>query len=236
MNQNSGGLTCVIGCLLIAGLGGVLIGAMLWLLADFAIAGAVFFGLVAAVIAWACLSWAFCRGLPGPNEAVIEAKVPGAATSTKPLAAAPASVASAAASVAAATPAPEPAAKPKPAAKKPAARKTEAKTSPAPKTAAKKPVAKDGKPDLLDKPRGGTGDDLKQIKGVGPKLEGTLNEMGVWHFDQIAGWRKKEIEWVDDRLKFKGRIERDGWIDQAKTLAKGEATEFSSRVKKGDVY
>lgn len=101
----------------------------------------------------------------------------------------------------------------------------------APAKAARKPVAKDGKPSTMKKPRKAGADDLKMIKGVGPGLEKTLNELGFWHYDQIAGWRKKEVEWVDERLKFKGRIERDGWIKQAKTLAKGGQTEFSKRAK-----
>jgi len=54
----------------------------------------------------------------------------------------------------------------------------------------------------------------------GPKLEGVLNELGFWHFDQIAKWTSAEVAWVDSRLKFKGRIERDDWISQAKDLAK----------------
>lgn len=79
-------------------------------------------------------------------------------------------------------------------------------------------------------------DDLKQLKGVGPKLEQTLNELGFYHFDQIAKWTEAEVAWVDSRLKFKGRIERDGWIEQAKILAEGGETEFSKKVSKGDVY
>lgn len=119
------------------------------------------------------------------------------------------------------------AAKAKPAAAKKAVTKTATKTAPA-----RKPVAKDGKPATLKKARASGADDLKLLKGVGPGLEKTLNELGFHHFDQVAGWRKKEIEWVDSRLKFKGRIERDEWIKQAKTLAKGGATEFSKRAKK----
>ena len=87
------------------------------------------------------------------------------------------------------------------------------------------------KPELLTAAREGGPDDLKQIKGVGPKLEGILHDMGIFHFDQIATWTAREVAWVDERLKFKGRIERDGWIDQAKTLAAGGETEFSSRKK-----
>ncbi|GGB60588.1 hypothetical protein GCM10011316_35770 [Roseibium aquae] len=76
-------------------------------------------------------------------------------------------------------------------------------------------------PALLTEARGGTPDDLQRLKGVGPKLEALLNELGIFHFDQVAAWGPEEIAWVDNRLKFKGRIERDGWIDQAKELAKG---------------
>ena len=94
------------------------------------------------------------------------------------------------------------------------------------------PVAADGQPEVLKEARAGGADDLKLISGVGPKLEATLNDLGFWHFDQIAGWRKEEIEWVDQRLRFKGRIERDDWMSQAKILAKGGETEFSKRSNK----
>ncbi|MBY6202384.1 NADH-quinone oxidoreductase subunit E [Maritalea mobilis] len=74
-------------------------------------------------------------------------------------------------------------------------------------------------PELLSGPREGGADDLKRISGVGPKLEGVLNELGFYHFDQIAAWTPEQIAWVDNRLKFKGRIERDDWIAQARALA-----------------
>ncbi len=63
-------------------------------------------------------------------------------------------------------------------------------------------------------------DDLKLIKGVGPKLEETLNELGIYTFEQIADWNAENVAFVDARLKFKGRIERDDWISKAKVLAK----------------
>ncbi len=91
--------------------------------------------------------------------------------------------------------------------------------TPHPKPAPVTPAADEGaEPAMLSEARGGAADDLKKIKGVGPKLEGILNGLGVYHFDQIAAWTEAEIAWIDDRLKFKGRIVRDGWIDQAKTL------------------
>ena len=76
-------------------------------------------------------------------------------------------------------------------------------------------------PELLTAAREGGADDLKRISGVGPKLEGVLNDLGFYHFDQIAAWGPPEIAWVDARLKFKGRIERDNWVAQAGELAQG---------------
>lgn len=86
------------------------------------------------------------------------------------------------------------------------------------------------RPDSLAAPQGEK-DDLKKISGVGPKLEGVLNELGVFHFWQIAKWTDREVAWVDDYLSFKGRINRDKWIEQAKVLADGGETEFSARAK-----
>jgi predicted flap endonuclease-1-like 5' DNA nuclease len=65
-------------------------------------------------------------------------------------------------------------------------------------------------------------DDLKMISGVGPKIEGILNGLGVYKFEQISKWKKAERDWVDNHLKFKGRIDRDDWVKQAKALAKAK--------------
>ncbi len=82
--------------------------------------------------------------------------------------------------------------------------------------AAEAPAVEAVKPaNLLDAARDGQPDDLKRISGVGPKLEGLLHENGVFHFDQIAAWTSEEIAYMDDKLSFKGRIERDNWIEQA---------------------
>lgn len=127
---------------------------------------------------------------------------------------------------------------PKPAASKTEAPKTEAPKAAAPKAAKLAPasaVEGEKEPELLQAARDGNADDLKQLKGVGPKLEGVLNSLGVYHFDQVASWGAEEIAWVDARLKFKGRIERDGWVDQARILAEGGTTEFSKRVAAGEV-
>jgi len=116
-------------------------------------------------------------------------------------------------------------AKAKPAAKK-AAKKAEPKAEPKedkaePKKAeAKKAEPKKAAPKATAKKE--ASDDLKKLSGVGPVLEKKLNEAGVTSFKQIAGWKKKDIEEMDEKLDFKGRIEREDWVAQAKELAKGE--------------
>ena len=93
------------------------------------------------------------------------------------------------------------------------------------------------KPQMMDAPREGGADDLKMIKGVGPKLETLLHSMGVYHFDQVAAWSEAELAWVDANLEgFKGRASRDDWAGQAKALASGGETEFSKRAKKDGIY
>ncbi|MEL6235410.1 MAG: 50S ribosomal protein L21 [Pseudomonadota bacterium] len=82
------------------------------------------------------------------------------------------------------------------------------------------PMAEEGvRPaNLLDAAEG-EADDLTRISGVGPGLNAKLNDLGVFHFHQIAAWGADEIAWMDDKLSFKGRIERDEWIAQAAALA-----------------
>ena len=75
-------------------------------------------------------------------------------------------------------------------------------------------------------------DDLKMISGIGPKIEGILHDLGVWTFAQIASWGPAEIKWVDARLKFKGRIVREDWVNQADALAAGGRDEYVKRFGK----
>ena len=108
--------------------------------------------------------------------------------------------------------------------------------APAAAPAAAAPVS-GAKPATLAAAREGKADDLKMIKGVGPKLEALLNSMGFFHFDQIAAWTEAELAWVDENLEgFKGRASRDEWVAQAKLLAGGAETEFSARAKKDGIY
>ncbi len=73
----------------------------------------------------------------------------------------------------------------------------------------------------LESPRNGRADNLKKIGGVGPKIEKLLNGLGIFHFDQIAEWSESEIAWVNAEISFKGRIERENWVEQARSLANG---------------
>ncbi len=97
--------------------------------------------------------------------------------------------------------------------------------------AAAMPDGETRRPAALDGPRDGKADDLKMIKGVGPKLEALLHSLGFFHYDQVAGWTPAEIAWVDRNLDgFAGRVIRDRWAAQARILAAGGETEFSKRA------
>ncbi len=102
-------------------------------------------------------------------------------------------------------------------AKKESAKKPAVKAEKEPAKAPESEASEDGP--LFKAPKGDP-DDLKKISGVGPVLETKLNELGITKYAQVAKFTAKDIEKVDGRLNFKGRIERDGWIDQAKELAK----------------
>ncbi|MDE0589682.1 50S ribosomal protein L21 [Halocynthiibacter sp. C4] len=104
-----------------------------------------------------------------------------------------------------------------PKAKNAPAKKAAAK--PAAKAEAKKPAAKKAAP---KKAAAATGaDDLKKLSGVGPALEKKLLDAGITTFAQIAAWTDADVAEFDEKLSFKGRIEREGWIEQAKEFAKG---------------
>lgn len=90
-----------------------------------------------------------------------------------------------------------------------------AAAKPAPKKAAPKKAA------AKSEAAAAKADDLKVLSGVGPALEKKLHDAGVTTFAQIAGWSADDVAAMDEKLSFKGRIEREGWIEQAKELAKG---------------
>ncbi|MEP1231410.1 MAG: DUF2853 family protein [Litorimonas sp.] len=119
-----------------------------------------------------------------------------------------------------------------------------AKAVPVVKKAAtkKKPVAKKAKPKAkaasapkvlyTDGPTDGTPDDLKLIKGIGPKFEKDLTGKGIYYFRQIAAWKADDVKMVEGVIdSIPGRIKRDEWVKQAKGLAKTTTKKASSSAK-----
>ena len=155
--------------------------------------------------------------LPTPSPAAKPAPKPAATkTAPKPVAAR-------------ASPKPKPPAAAKPAAKKAAAPKTVSpKAAPvAPKPA---PITAIGVPGAVGAP-----DNLLLVKGLGPKLNTLLTGLGITRFDQVAAWSADDVAKVDEHLgAFKGRIERDSWIEQAGLLAKGAIADFEAKFGKLD--
>ena len=91
------------------------------------------------------------------------------------------------------------------------------------------------KPVALPAARGGVADNLQELEGIGPALEKLCHELGIFHFDQIAGWGAAEIAWMDGNLKgFRGRVSRDKWVAQAKIIVEAGLEEFRRRAKIND--
>ncbi|MCC2601515.1 hypothetical protein [Sphingopyxis yananensis] len=75
-----------------------------------------------------------------------------------------------------------------------------------------------------------SGDNLRLMKGLGPKLATLLNSMGITRFDQIAAWTDADIARIDPQLgSFQGRIVRDNWVDQARYLAARDKAGFEAK-------
>lgn len=110
--------------------------------------------------------------------------------------------------------------KPAPAAAAPAVAKKPAPKAPAKATAPASQIKAGATANALAAPRGGKADRLIDIKGIGPVNERKLNEHGIFHFDQIASWKKADVVAAEAYLAFDGRITREDWIGQAKAMAK----------------
>lgn len=236
MDNNQGMIGMALGSWLVALAAGTLAAVLLWMLGDWSFMQGAFAGAVVFVIFGALISWLMTRPLPPLGTAQQEEATPAAAQPAAAPAASTAEPTQAAAKPTTRLPGQEELAArkgewkyEKEADAKPAPKKTPAKETPATATAA----TGDRPGGLTDTARDGGADDLKLIGGVGPKLEETLNSLGIWHFDQVAGLTQKDIAWVDERLRFKGRIERDDWVGQARILAEGGETEFSKKKRKG---
>jgi predicted flap endonuclease-1-like 5' DNA nuclease len=106
---------------------------------------------------------------------------------------------------------------------------------PAAATPAAQPPGQLARPRGIAAARSAKADNLQRLSGVGPKNEKILHSLGIFHFDQIAGWSSAEVNWVDDHLKFNGRIRREEWVNQARLLAEGNEEEFAKLYGNGGV-
>ena len=244
MDGKTGNLSNVLMGFAYAALIGVVAMVALAMLGDFDWPAAVFLGGLLAVVLGALIGVVVGKPLPHvahvAPENTISAPAIAAPAMAAPVMSAPVmnaaqpAMAKPAAVAKVAAPA-----KPPAAAKKPAAAKAPAAT--------KKPaapvalvvvddaaVAAAGagtKPKALSGPRGGKADNLKDIEGIGPVLEKLCHDMGIFHFDQIAGWGPGEVAWMNGNLKgFKGRVGRDKWVAQARLIGSVGMEEFKRRA------
>ena len=91
------------------------------------------------------------------------------------------------------------------------------------------------KPSVIAKARGGKGDNLTLIDGVGNAIEKKLFALGIYHFDQIAKWTKDNETWIGNEIGFPGRPERENWVKESKILAAGGTTDHAKRVEAGKI-
>lgn len=200
---------CTIICWALSALAGLLV--LWWAAGAMGLLAALLLGGILAFLLGLATTRIFCAGAGA-------AEMPTAATP-------PASAAAPSVPPDAVPPAPVPPAAMPPAGKPDAKAKAPADPAPAarPIEAPAAATAEPARPVALDAPRGGQADDLKRIKGIGPKLEALCHDLGIWHFDQIAAWGPDEVAWMDDNLQgFRGRVSRDEWVAQAKALAAGK--------------
>lgn len=233
MQSDNSGLNCTFSSFLMAALIGALGVVVLRFFAEYSWEGSIFLGVLIAGFLGLVFNFIFCRELP----ALGDIQAPGSDASNKPAEKpkaaqpAPATAPPVEKSQAAA---PKAAPKPAPSAAPAAA---PAAAASADEGTASSSDAEGKRPEALSQARDGGADNLKEIKGIGPKLEKLCNSLGFFHFDQIANWTPEEVAWVDANLEgFKGRVTRDEWVKQATILAAGGETEFSQRVDDGKVY
>jgi predicted flap endonuclease-1-like 5' DNA nuclease len=201
---------------LIAAGAGVVVGGALLAVGKFDYTPAIAVGVVVFLLVGIILSW---LGAPSAGMAPKPAAMPVVKPAPAPVMAAPAPAAKAAPAMAAPVAAP-----------KAAPAMTPVMAAPAASGMAKKPEA-------LKAARGGKADDLKIVKGIGPKLEILCHKLGFFHFDQVANWTADEVAWVDDNLEgFKGRVTRDRWVPQAKAIVSLGPDEFLRQLDAGKEF
>ncbi len=95
----------------------------------------------------------------------------------------------------------------------------------------KKNSALDSKPLILTTPRLSGKDSLIKIKGIDEKIENDLNNLGIYHFDQISKWSNKNCEWIEEFLLLPKVVRTNKWVEQAKILLSGNDTSYSLQIE-----
>ena len=93
----------------------------------------------------------------------------------------------------------------------------------------------DFKPLILSSPKPIGKDNLRKIKGINSKIECDLNNLGIYHFEQISNWSAKNCDWIEEFLHFPGVAKSNQWVDQAKILTSGKETIYSQKVQNGEI-
>lgn len=92
------------------------------------------------------------------------------------------------------------------------------------------PVVKT-KPELLITPRNGKADDLTKIKGIGTAIQGKLNKAGIYHYDQLVDLNAEQQKWLGEQINFRGRVEREDWVNQSKKILKASEPKGAKKAK-----
>ena len=99
----------------------------------------------------------------------------------------------------------------------------------------KKNSTLDFKPLILTSPKPSGKDELIKIKGINNKIESDLNNLGIYHFEQISKWSNKNCEWIEEFLLLPGIARNNQWVEQAKILTLGKDTPYSLQVENNEV-
>jgi predicted flap endonuclease-1-like 5' DNA nuclease len=113
--------------------------------------------------------------------------------------------------------------------------KSDAKVKPAINPVFRKNAQVDYKPLVLSSPRLVGKDNLQKIKGIDSIIENNLNNLGIYHFDQISKWSNKNCDWIEEFLHYPGCAKNNQWIEQAKILQSGKETIYSQKIENGEI-
>jgi predicted flap endonuclease-1-like 5' DNA nuclease len=112
--------------------------------------------------------------------------------------------------------------------------KSDTKAKPAINPVFRKNAQVDYKPLVLSSPRLVGKDNLQKIKGIDSTIENNLNNLGIYHFDQISKWSNKNCDWIEEFLHSPSCAKNNQWIDQAKILQSGRETIYSQKIENGE--